>query len=127
MHQQTFASNDFCAVSARPRVARRSWRRWSGSCLGLKLCRLIEPVYPKGDGAGLPPVGLSGCCGYIFCLVNRSDPAVEEALSDAQAMRAFVGIDLGRKPAPDETAVCKCRHLLEAHDLGERLFAAVGE
>jgi transposase, IS5 family len=64
---------------------------------------------------------------FLRHLVNRSDPAVEEALSDAQAMRAFVGIDLGRKPAPDETAVCKCRHLLEAHDLGERLFAAVGE
>lgn len=45
----------------------------------------------------------------------------------SRSMRAFVGIDLGREPAPDETTVCKFRHLLEAHGLGERLFAAIGE
>ena len=40
-------------------------------------------------------------------------------------MRDFVGIDLGREPAPDETTVCRFRHLLEAHDLGRRLFDEV--
>ncbi len=54
-----------------------------------------------------------------------SDPAVEEALYDSAAMRRFVGIDLGREPAPDETTVCKFRHLLEKHGLAERLFKAV--
>src|SRR5712664_3074619 len=34
---------------------------------------------------------------------------------------AVCGIDLGREPVPDETAVCKFRHLLEQHGLGERL------
>jgi hypothetical protein len=34
-------------------------------------------------------------------------------------MRQFVGIDLGQEPAPDETTVCKFRHLLEEHGLGE--------
>src|SRR5215471_17044903 len=29
-------------------------------------------------------------------------------------MRSFVGIDLGREPVPDETTVCRFRHLLEA-------------
>jgi IS5 family transposase len=52
---------------------------------------------------------------------------VEEALYDSRALRAFVGIDLGREPAPDETTVCKFRHLLEVHDLGQCLFAVVGE
>src|SRR5215467_2055782 len=37
----------------------------------------------------------------------------------------FVGIDLGREPLPDETTVCRFRHLLEAHDLGRRLFDEV--
>ena len=55
------------------------------------------------------------------------DPAVEEALYDSRAMRRFVGIDLGREPVPDETTVCKFRHLLEAHNLGGRLFALVNE
>ena len=54
-----------------------------------------------------------------------SDPAVEEALYDPQAMRRFVGIDLGREAVPDETTVCRFRRLLEAHDLGRRLFDEV--
>jgi IS5 family transposase len=45
---------------------------------------------------------------------NLSDPAVEEALYASRAMRDFVGIDLGREPVPDETTVCRFRHLLEA-------------
>jgi IS5 family transposase len=40
-------------------------------------------------------------------------------------MRRFVGIDLGREPAPDETTVCNFRHLLEAHNLGDQLFALI--
>jgi transposase, IS5 family len=40
-------------------------------------------------------------------------------------MRRFVGIDLGREPARDETTVCRFRHLLEEHDLGRPLFDEV--
>jgi len=40
-------------------------------------------------------------------------------------MRNFVGIDLGREPVPDETTVCRFRHLLETHDLGQQLFDEV--
>lgn len=64
----------------------------------------------------------------LHCLqqwFNLSDPAVEEALYDSRAMRQFVGIDLGREPVPDETTICKFRHLLEAHRLGEHLFARI--
>jgi IS5 family transposase len=57
---------------------------------------------------------------------NLSDPAVEETLYDSRAMRSFVGIDLGREPVPDETTVCKFRHLLEKSDLGGRLFEEIG-
>jgi len=42
-------------------------------------------------------------------------------------MLSFVGIDLGREPVPDETTLCKFRHLLEQHGLGERLFGRVNE
>ena len=40
-------------------------------------------------------------------------------------MRVFVGIDLGREPVPDETTVCKFRHLLEQHDLGVHILGTV--
>ena len=56
---------------------------------------------------------------------NLSDPAVEEALYDSPVMRQFVGIDLGQEPAPDETTVCKFRHLLEEHELGEKILGTV--
>ena len=58
---------------------------------------------------------------------NLSDPGVEEALYDSAGMRQFAGIDLGREPVPDETTVCKFRHLLKEHEFGERLFERVGE
>ncbi len=58
---------------------------------------------------------------------NLSDPALEEALYDSRAMRRFVGIDLGREPVPDETTILNFRHLLEAHNLGEKLFALIGQ
>jgi transposase, IS5 family len=35
------------------------------------------------------------------------------------------GQALGRQPVPDETTVCRFRHLLEGHDLGRRLFDEV--
>ena len=90
------------------------------------LCGLIDPVYPK-PGNGRPPIGVERMLRIYFLQqwFNLSDPAVEEALYDSAAMRDFVGIDLGREPAPDETTVCRFRHLLEAHDLGRRLFDEV--
>ena len=90
------------------------------------LCALIEPFYPK-PGNGRPPVGVERMLRIYFLQqwFNLSDPAVEEALYDSSAMRRFVDIDLGREPAPDETTVCRFRHLLEAHDLGQPLFDEV--
>lgn len=92
-----------------------------------ELCALIEPVYPKA-GDGRPPIDLGLMLRVYFLQhwFNLSDPAVEEALYDSLAMRAFAGVDLGEKPAPDETTVCKFRHLLERHNLGTRLFQEVG-
>jgi IS5 family transposase len=92
-----------------------------------ELCALIEPVYPKGEG-GRPTVPLERMLRIYFLQhwFNLSDPAVEEALYDSMAMRAFAGVDLGAAPAPDETTVCKFRHLLERNGLGTRLFQEVG-
>jgi len=56
---------------------------------------------------------------------NLSDPGVEEALYESAALRRFVGVDLGVAPAPDETTICRFRHLLEKHDLGGLMLEAV--
>ena len=87
------------------------------------MCGLIAPFYPK-PGNGRPPYGLERMLRIHFLQqwFNLSDPGVEEMLYDLAVMRDFVGIDLGREAAPDETTICRFRHLLEAHDLGRRLF-----
>lgn len=94
-----------------------------------ELAAVVEPYYPKATCAGgRPPAGLERML-RIHCLqlwFDLSDPAVEEALYDSRSMRAFVGIDLGREPVPDETTVMRFRHLLEQHQLGERIFEQVG-
>jgi IS5 family transposase len=92
----------------------------------VELVALIEPHYPKGD-KGRPPVGLERMLRIYFLQqwFDLSDPAVEDALYDSLTMRSFVGIDLGREPAPDETTVCKFRHLLEREGLGRKMLAQV--
>ena len=94
-----------------------------------ELCALIEPVYPKVQGAGRRPIGIERMLRIHFLQhwFNLSDPAVEDALHDSHAMQRFVGIDLGKESAPDETTVCKFRHLLEAHELGKEIFKEINK
>ena len=95
-----------------------------------ELSAAIEPVYPKvSEAGGRPPIPLERMLRIYFLQLwfNLSDPAVEEALYDSVAMRSFVGIDLGVEGAPDETTVCKFRHLLERNKLGKTLLKAVNE
>src|SRR5262245_23579481 len=91
-----------------------------------ELCAGIEPVYPQA-GNGRPPIGVERMLRMYFLQhwFNLSDPAVEEALYDSPTLRAFVGIDLGQEPVPDETTVCKFRHLLEQQGLGAVLLETV--
>ena len=91
-----------------------------------KLCALIESSYPKA-GNGRRPKELEQMLRIYFLQqwFNLSDPAVEEALYDSATLREFAGIDLGGEPVPDETTVCKFRHLLEEHDLGEEILGTV--
>jgi transposase, IS5 family len=91
---------------------------------------VVEPVYPKvSELGGRPPIELQKMLRIYFLQLwfNLSDPAVEESLYDSVSMRSFVGIDLGVEAVPDETTICKFRHLLEKHALGKKLLFAVNE
>ena len=57
--------------------------------------------------------------------LGLSDEGIEDALYDSQAIRQFVGLDLGRESAPDATTLLKFRHLLEEHKLTETIFATI--
>lgn len=93
-----------------------------------ELCELIAPVYPVA-GNGRPPRELEMMLRIYFLQqwFNLSDPAAEDALYDSLAMRRFAGLDLAENAAPDETTICRFRHLLERNDLGTAIFEHVLE
>jgi IS5 family transposase len=93
-----------------------------------ELQALIEPHYAKA-GNGRRPVGLSILLRIYFLQqwFNLSDPGVEEALYESSVLRRFTGVDLGRAAAPDETTICRFRHLLEKHELGGAMLDRVNE
>ena len=92
------------------------------------LCEVIEPHYPKA-GNGRPPIGLQRMLRIHFIQhwFNLADLACEEALYDSASLHRFVGIDLGCEPVPDATTLLRFRRLLNDNQLGEALFAQVGQ
>lgn len=91
-----------------------------------ELVAVIEPHYPKGR-RGRPPIGLERMLRMYVAqqCFGLSDEGIEDALYDSQAIRSFVGIDLGREAAPDATTLLKFRRLLERHDLTRGIFEAI--
>src|ERR1700723_2857172 len=93
-----------------------------------ELAAAVQTAYPKvSESGGRPPIPLERMLRIYFLQLwfNLSDPAVEEALYDSASMRRFAGIDLGAEPVPDETTVCKFRHLLERNGMGKTLLKAM--
>ena len=93
------------------------WGEWVG---------VIEPYYPKGK-RGRPPMGIEKMLRMYLLQIwfNLSDSATEDAIYDSYAMRKFTGIDFMTEAVPDETTLCKFRHLLEANGLNKLFFDAI--
>ena len=125
MKQETFTDIEY---SFRKKKTRREefleimdeiipWDEWVG---------VIEPYYPKGK-RGRPPMGIEKMLRMYLLQIwfNLSDPATEDAIYDSYAMRKFTGIDFMAEAVPDETTLCKFRHLLEANGLNKLFFDAI--
>ncbi len=123
--QRTFAE---LAWSAKGKTTRRErflaemdavipWRR---------LLAVIEPHYPKAGG-GRQPLGLEKMLRIYFLQqwFDLSDPAAEDAIYDSESMRRFARIELGEDTVPDETTILRFRHLIEANDLAQAIFAEI--
>ena len=91
-----------------------------------ELVAVITPSYPVA-GNGRPPIDLERMLRIYFLQqwFDLSDPAMEEMLYDSRAMMRFIGLDLGTELAPDETTICRFRHLIEEQSLGTSLFEQV--
>jgi IS5 family transposase len=90
-----------------------------------RLLSVIEPYYPKGE-RGRPPIGFERILRIYFLQqwYGLSDEALEDALFDSIAMRAFAGIDLAVKNALDATTLLRFRRLLIVHELTRKLVDA---
>ena len=87
---------------------------------------IIKPYYPSGK-CGRPPKGIERMLRMYLLQIwyNLSDPATEDAIYDSYAMRKFSGVDFVTESVPDETTLCKFRHLLEEHGLNKLFFDAI--
>ena len=98
------------------------WARWGG---------LFEPHYYSSSmgkkGRKAKPVETMLRMYLLQVWFSLSDEGVEDAIYDSYAMRAFMGLDFGTEQVPDATTLLHFRHLLERHQLGEKLFADQNE
>ena len=87
---------------------------------------VIEPYYPQGK-RGRPPMGIEKMLRMYLLQIwfNLSDPATADAIYDSYAMRKFTEIDFMTEAVPDETTLCKFRHLLEKNELNKLFFDAI--
>ena len=69
-----------------------------------RLVALLQPHYPKGE-RGRPPMGVERMLRLYFLQqwYALADEALEDALYDSQALRSFVGLDLGHDAVPGST------------------------
>ena len=92
------------------------WATWVG---------LIEPhYYSNTRGRKAKPVETMLRMYLLQVWFSLSDEGVEEAIYDSYAMRRFMGLDFAVEQVPDATTLLHFRHLLEKHQLGEKLFEA---
>jgi len=126
LHQPSFAQVEF---AGKKKTTRRE--KFLGEMERVvpwaRLAALIEPHYPTGR-RGRPPIGIERMLRIYFLQqwYGLADEALEDTIYDSQAMRLFAGIDLSVESVPDATTLLKFRHLLEEHQLTERMFAEVG-
>lgn len=124
--QQSFASYEY---AMKKRVTRREkfLSEMEQVVPWARLQALVEPKYPTGGRVGRQPVGVARMLRMYFLQqwFGLADEALEDAIYDSQAMRAFVGIDLSREAVPDATTLLKFRRLLEEHKLTKALFEGI--
>ncbi len=93
-----------------------------------RLLAAIEPFYPNATrGRRRIPLETLLRIHLLQHFFNYSDPAMEEALYEVPLYCQFVGLDLAVDTVPDETTICKFRHLLEAHHLADVFLAEIND
>lgn len=88
-------------------------------------CELIRPYYyEKGNGRQAKDLEIMLKMYLVSQWFNLSDPETEDMLNDSMSVRNYVGITGN---APDETTLCRFRHILEKNGLTEKIFKSFKE
>lgn len=90
--------------------------------------RLVEEVRPYyKSNLGRRPYDLELMLRVHFLQLwhNLSDPGMEEALYDRMSFQTFLGFDCFGGDIPDESSICRFRHLLEAKGLSHNILSCV--
>ena len=128
MKQLSFAQAEFAAKKKTTR-RERFLAQMEAVVPWLRLLEALGPFYyPDSRGRrGRPPIGLERMLRMYFVQqwYGLADEALEDAVYDSQALRHFIGIDLGREGVPDATTLLKFRRLLEEHSLTAVILATV--
>lgn len=94
------------------------WADWVG---------LIRPFYYSDKRRGRRPVALETMLRMYLLQVwfHLSDEGVEDQINDSFATRQFMRLDFASHQVPDATTLLHFRHLVEKHQLGAAMFAAL--
>lgn len=112
--------------SSRLTQRQRYFKRLNELCPFDAIEKLVRPHYFLSGQRGRQPYPLATMIRVYILQIsyNLSDPATEDLLSENWVAREFVGLDWGA-PTPDETTILHFRHLIEKHQLGEKIFGLI--
>ena len=127
MEQQSFTDMEY---ANRKKATRREsfltamesivpWKEW---------VEFIAPIYvQKERGRKLIPLETMLRMYLMQNWFGLSDEGIEDAIYDSYAMKRFLKIDFSREQTPDATTLLHFRHLLEKHDIAQKMFNDVKE
>jgi len=92
-----------------------------------KLIALIEPTYPTIRATRSPADATGQYAAHSLHaeLVQFFDRQMEDALYEIESIRRFAGFGSVTEALPDETTILNFRHLLEKHQLTQKLLEAI--
>ena len=93
------------------------WAQW---------VELIRPYY-FNNVRGRKPIGIETMLRMYLMQIwfSLSDEDIEDSIYDSYAMRSFMHIDFSEQQVPDATTLLEFRHMLEKHNIGEKIFTDV--
>lgn len=93
----------------------------------VSLVERIKPYYKSSGGRRPHDLEMMVRIHFLQLWHNLSDPGMEEALYDRLSFQKFLGFDCFGGVIPDESSICRFRHLLQEHGLSLEILSCVND